>query len=61
MPPEEGFTVYLRRPAAATPEEIETPLARFRDYQDAQRLLRLLHGLARQGIIRYEGELGGSD
>jgi hypothetical protein len=60
---EDSFVVYLRRDRAhdETPEEVERPIATFATYGEARRRLREIQHSARQGVIRFVGQVGGGD
>jgi hypothetical protein len=58
-----SFTVFVRTDPshAASPEEIEIPLASFSSYEEAVRAQRAYQRPVRECVIRFQGDTGGGD
>ena len=59
----DGFVVYLRLDPAhtAATDELEQPIAECRSYAEALRVGRACLRKSQDSIIRYHGDIGGSD
>jgi hypothetical protein len=60
---QDSFVVYLRIDPlhAASPDEIEQPIAYCGTYAEALRVGRACLRNAQQSIIRFQGDVGGGD
>lgn len=59
---ENCFVVYKRAHYhAAPPDMLEEPLAFCGSYAEARQVLDELHRANEDGVIRYQGDTGGSD
>jgi hypothetical protein len=60
---DDSFIVYVRTDPshAASPDDLEQPIASCSSYEDARRVQRLCQRHAQPTVIRFHGRVGGGD